>query len=108
MRSALVIGLLCIGGLGCNEVRARVTPPSPRIVSQRATDGFAGFDYTYNVSCTVRNEGGDGQVTVTAELGQWKQSRSVRLVADAQEAIDFTFREASLFGRAPKFRCTAD
>ena len=71
--------------------------PAPQIMSAVASETF-GTDYIFHVTCTVRNRGGSGEVTVTAEFragGFWKKERNIFMAAGQTEAVRISFPEAS-------------
>jgi hypothetical protein len=74
-------------------------PPHPRIVGRQAESGTYGFDYQVNVFCTILNEGGAGNITVTATLnkgGYWEK-RSVEYFPENRSGkLTFNFKEPSV------------
>lgn len=88
----IVLGLAAVALTACNVVN----PPKPEIVGQTARDGSPDFDYTIYVQCTVRNNGGDGQIEVVATLsggGSWTKRQSVHVSSDQERMVTLTFPE---------------
>jgi hypothetical protein len=113
MKFAKLVGvLIAVGTLtGCEEARSHVLPPHPKVVAQQGTDGFVGLDYTANVFCTVRNEGGNGTVKITATYfqgGAWQRTTTVAMAAGEMREVSFVFPEAELLSfDSRKFSCTS-
>ena len=90
---SLVVSVLAVG---CSPLG-----PKPEIVGANARSAAPNFDYTVYVDCTVRNNGLDGDIEVTAELtgdGFWKKREVVRVAKDRERIVAFAFPEATLFG----------
>ena len=87
-------------------------PPDPEIVGARADDGQVNFDFTVWVYCTVYNDGGGGEIEVSATLndggGSWKKRTTMQLDSEEEQEHKFTFPEIeySLFG-SYEFACQA-
>ena len=86
-----IVLLLVVSLSGCTET---LNPPNVEITSQNARTGMEGLDYTVYVDVTVYNRGGDGRVTVWAEVSQggssWKKPQTIYL--NSKESQDLTFR----------------
>ncbi len=76
---------------------ALIDPPAPEIVGVRADNGQVNLDYTVWVYCTVYNDGGAGQIEVSATLedgtGFWKKRSTMELGSEEEREHTFTFRE---------------
>ena len=107
MSVVVVLGLAAAVLTACNVVN----PPKPEIVGQTAREGSPGFDYTIYVQCTVRNNGGDGQIEVAATLnagGSWKKRQTVSVNSDQERMVTLTFSEPEfLSGLSYQYQCSA-
>ena len=101
-----LIVAICLSAVACGvkdkveDNRSQVlNPPDPQIVGMQGEGGAGGFDFQVNVFCTIRNDGGAGYITVTAELnkGGYREKREVvHFAENASHKLTFNFKEPSI------------
>jgi hypothetical protein len=87
--------------------------PRPEIVGVSASENLSNLDYTVYVDCTVRNNGGDGDIEVSATLrngGFWTKRESVFVAKNSERKVtlgfpEVEFLEAGLSGY--QYNCSA-
>ena len=96
---SIIISISILTCESVNSAREAFNPPHPRIIGAQAESGTSGFDYQVNVFCTILNEGGAGNSTVTATLnkgGYWEK-RSVEYFPENRSGkLTFNFKEPSV------------
>ena len=104
-----VAGLATFVACGASTL---INPPVPEVVGTRADNGQVNLDYTVWVYCTVYNDGGGGEIEVSATLndggGSWKKRTTMQLDSEEEQEHKFTFPEIeySHFG-SYEFACQA-
>ncbi len=122
-----ILGLLAIVGfVGLNYLQSNrsgstensvieivVNPPSPRVVTSRSEEAKESelFDYAQGVDGTILNEGGEGNVLVTASLTQGEQTftQNQELYMNPNQTTDvhFAFKEADVLNGKMVYDLTA-
>ena len=96
---SIIISISILSCESVNSAREAFNPPNPRIVGAQAESGMSGLDYQVNVFCTVRNDGGAGNITVTATLnkgGYWEKRSVEYLPENRSGKLTFNFKEPSV------------
>jgi len=87
--------------------------PEPEIIGVTAHDAAPDFDYTVWVDCTVRNNGDDGSIEVSASLtggGRWIKRDTVFVAENSERKVTLEFPEVELLGAGPsgyEYNCSA-
>ena len=80
-----------------------VTPPQPEVSASLIHEGSPGGNYTVWVDCTIRNFGGNGDITVIATLtvgnNSWEQQQELWMSGDTEHLFRFQFSEITFIGR---------
>jgi len=98
-----IVAVLLFTAMACEGVKKEwvevLNPPDPQIIGQQGEEAMSGFDYRFDVFCTIRNDGGTGNITVKAKLqkgGSWEKREVIHLSENASHNLTFKFTEPSL------------
>jgi len=99
--AGVIIAIVALGLFFALNIPALLNPPKPEIISTYGYDGFQGLNYVIFVDVTVKNNGGEGWITVYAEIsgaGKYeKQQQRIYLSSGETQALHFVF-DVSFWG----------